>query len=197
MGRQDSNLRMAESKSAALPLGDAPTVRSARTRFTGPRFLYRLRRGRATGRPAGCVGSGDGIAGRAERRPAGSARRGREVRSTAQSRGSPRSARRQRRFRPQHGATTEKRACEGEARSLYSASRSRSVAQSGSAPRSGRGGRRFKSCHSDHPHQPGPDGHRRNDPDSPPHRSKAATARIASSWPLSIEFARQRRDCPP
>ncbi len=27
LGREDSNLRMAESKSAALPLGDAPTAR--------------------------------------------------------------------------------------------------------------------------------------------------------------------------
>jgi hypothetical protein len=27
LGREDSNLRMAESKSAALPLGDAPIVR--------------------------------------------------------------------------------------------------------------------------------------------------------------------------
>ena len=26
LGREDSNLRMAESKSAALPLGDAPAV---------------------------------------------------------------------------------------------------------------------------------------------------------------------------
>jgi hypothetical protein len=31
LGREDSNLRMAESKSAALPLGDAPNA------FGGPR----------------------------------------------------------------------------------------------------------------------------------------------------------------
>lgn len=29
LGREGSNLRMAESKSAALPLGDAPTLRRA------------------------------------------------------------------------------------------------------------------------------------------------------------------------
>src|ERR1700730_7449376 len=34
LGREDSNLRMAESKSAALPLGDAPVALSSRLPLT-------------------------------------------------------------------------------------------------------------------------------------------------------------------
>jgi hypothetical protein len=42
LGREDSNLRMAESKSAALPLGYAPTDRRLRKR-RGPYWWKRSR----------------------------------------------------------------------------------------------------------------------------------------------------------
>ena len=42
LGREDSNLRMAESKSAALPLGYAPTVRKCADHNRSGRFMQQL-----------------------------------------------------------------------------------------------------------------------------------------------------------
>ena len=42
LGREDSNLRMAESKSAALPLGYAPTLRKCADHNRSGRFMQQL-----------------------------------------------------------------------------------------------------------------------------------------------------------
>ena len=177
MGRQDSNLRMAESKSTALPLGDAPIGRFARGATRTGRTIYRLRgrwatgarrrvlRSRFPGRRAGRTpvtagGCVDGLGREGAVRALSGCHEVPMWKSL-----SPQRARKTGRWRPPRGVENSPRddrrqigTCGGGARWLYSASRSRSVAQSGSAPRSGRGGRRFKSCHSDHRFQPGPDG---------------------------------------
>ena len=129
LGRLDSNQGMAESKSAALPLGYAPTPRPKET--DGAVIALRPAAGNA------CAAKFH----RAEARQATRRVFQPEIRDrTAQG--------------PAKSAIGQERACPPPLASLRDRlapvfRACRSVAQSGSAPRSGRGGRRFKSCHSD------------------------------------------------
>src|SRR5579863_3828367 len=55
LGREDSNLRMAESKSAALPLGDAPIAPSVRS---GRRSGATIMRDAMAGNPSAAISAG-------------------------------------------------------------------------------------------------------------------------------------------
>ena len=137
LGREDSNLRMVESKSTALPLGDAPTPGLRQTALAGGRTIKR-------GWPSrNCLSAfsrargkdlGDQQVARAST-PTCSAHAGLNSRNLGRGARLP--------LLPPAGASIRP-ALRAEPR------RCRSVAQSGSAPRSGRGGRRFESYHSDH-----------------------------------------------
>ncbi len=116
---------MAVPKTAALPLGDAPTLRSAGYKARTPSWQSPLAALRA------------GAADRPAKRRSGLPRPERQSRAAASS--------------SRTGGVSRLRDPNPIAiRPPPDDHRLRSVAQSGSAPRSGRGGRRFKSCHSDH-----------------------------------------------
>ena len=122
LGRQDSNLGMAESKSAALPLGDAPMAWDVTSK--GQDCNPIARRGPST-------------------EPLIFARR---VRSLAVA--LPKNAGYKHAVCPYPVMADERQWFSRQW--LSSCVESRSVAQPGRALRSGRRGRRFKSCHSDH-----------------------------------------------
>ena len=136
LGREDSNLRMVESKSTALPLGDAPTPGLRQTALAGGRTIKRGWPSRnclsAFSRARGKDLGNQQVA-RAST-PTCSAHAGLNSRNLGRGARLP--------LLPPAGASIRP-ALRAEPR------RCRSVAQSGSAPRSGRGGRRFESYHSD------------------------------------------------
>jgi hypothetical protein len=125
LGREDSNLRMAESKSAALPLGDAPPAAG----WTRPERA-------------------DHSAGIFAPQAFGPVFRSLAPLSAAQR---PPRASAPAEILLAHPLQAPTRAAIRPALSrVWRSSPCRSVAQPGSAPRSGRGGRRFESSHSDH-----------------------------------------------